>query len=252
MNIYKEPFYYEIAFSFVNPKKQVDLFEKFIERFSKIKVKRVLDIGCGPALQLREMAKRGYEAVGLDLSPQMLDYLKQKAKEERINIETIKSNMTHFKLTRKADFAFIMMGTIGYIKSNEEFLSHLSCVANSLKRGGLYLIENFIIDWRDKTFSKPQNWTMERDKVKIRTEYKLELKDVLNQIITETIKFKINNKGKKLIFEEREDRKLIFPQELLTLIKYDKNFEFLGFFERDKLRQLTKANNDNIVLLRRK
>ena len=64
--IYKEPRYYEIAFSFIDTRKQVDLFERFIRKYSRINVKRFLDIGCGPTLQLREIAKRGYEAIGLD------------------------------------------------------------------------------------------------------------------------------------------------------------------------------------------
>jgi len=66
MDIYKHPRYYEIAFSFFDPKQQVDCFEEIIAKFSKVKVKRFLDIACGPSLQLREIAKRGYEAVGLD------------------------------------------------------------------------------------------------------------------------------------------------------------------------------------------
>lgn len=65
MAVYDEPLYYEIAFSFVNVNEQVNLFEKFIGKYSKVKVKRVLDIACGPSLQLREMAKRGYEVIGL-------------------------------------------------------------------------------------------------------------------------------------------------------------------------------------------
>ena len=63
MTIYKHPHYYEIAFSFINPKKQVDNFEKLIKKFSKIKVKKVLDIACGPSLQLRELCKRGYKGI---------------------------------------------------------------------------------------------------------------------------------------------------------------------------------------------
>ena len=67
MDVYTKPLYYEIAFSFVNPQKQADLFEEFIRKYSRIEVERFLDLGCGPALQLRELAKRGYEAVGLDI-----------------------------------------------------------------------------------------------------------------------------------------------------------------------------------------
>ncbi len=39
-NVYKNPHYYDIAFSFVDVKKQVDFFEMVISNFSKIKVKK--------------------------------------------------------------------------------------------------------------------------------------------------------------------------------------------------------------------
>ena len=123
MAVHEQPVYYEIAFSFVNPKKQVDLFEKFIRKYSRIKVKRVLDIGCGPSLQLRELAKRGYEAIGVDLSPEMLRYLYKKSKEEGIVIQTLKADKTNFCLAKKVDFAFIMMGSFVFC-NNEEMLKH--------------------------------------------------------------------------------------------------------------------------------
>jgi len=88
MPVYDEPLYYEIAFSFVDVPRQVDLFEKFIKEYSNIPVRRVLDIGCGPSPQLREFSRRGYEAVGLDSSPQMLAYLKEKAGEEGVRVSS--------------------------------------------------------------------------------------------------------------------------------------------------------------------
>lgn len=74
MGVYDHPLYYELAFGFVNPREQVDSFERLIKEFSMRKVKQFLDLCCGPSLQLREIARRGYEAVGLDISPQMLRY----------------------------------------------------------------------------------------------------------------------------------------------------------------------------------
>ncbi len=118
MEIYKQPLYYEIAFSFFDVKKQVDTFELVIKEFSKIEVKRFLDIACGPSLQLLEIARRGYEAVGLDLSPEMLEYLSKKAEEEGLGIETVQADMSNFRLKKKADFAFIMMGSL-VVESNE-------------------------------------------------------------------------------------------------------------------------------------
>lgn len=252
MSAYKEPLYYEIAFSFVDPQKQVDLFEEFIKKLSKIDVRSFLDIGCGPSLQLREVARRGYEAIGLDISPQMLSYLKQKAKEEGLKIETIKADMIDFKLKKKADFAFIMMGTISCLKSNKDFLSHLDSVSNALNKGGLYLIENFRLDWANKNLFKPITWTMKKDNIRVKTTYSIQLRDTINQLVKETMRLEIEDGGKGAVLEESAETKMIFPQEFLELIKLNNKFEFLGWFERDKLKPLRKASMDNITLLRRK
>lgn len=254
--IYRHPLYYEIAFSFFNSKQQVDCFEEIIAKFSKAKVKRFLDIACGPSLQLREIAKRGYEAVGLDSSPEMLAYLRQKAKEEGIKVETVKADMCNFRLKKKAGFAFIMMGSLGF-KSNEQFLKHLNCVANALKRGSLYFIQNMAIDW---TQDAEQSWTMEKDGVTVKTTFSTRWKNLRNQIYTERIVMEVNAHGQQLTFEQKEDLKFIFPQEFKTLIKLNGKFEFLGWWEGtestwhlDKpLEKAEKPSNMNMVLLRKK
>ena len=46
MTVYEQPQYYEIAFSFIDPKEQVDNFERLIKKFSQIEVKKFLDIAC--------------------------------------------------------------------------------------------------------------------------------------------------------------------------------------------------------------
>jgi len=252
MSVYSEPLYYEIAFSFVDAEKQIDLFQRFIDKYSKIKVERFLDIGCGPSLQLREIAKRGYEAVGLDKNSEMLRYLKEKAKEEGVRIETVKADMTNFRLEKKADFAFIMMGTISYIKSNREFLTHLDSVADSLRKGGLYLIENFRLDWASDDFFGPGSWTMERSGIHVKTIYDVQLTDVLTQMLQETMTLEVSDQGRKLVLKEKDVTKMIFPQEFLTLVELNGRFEFIGWFERYRVKKLEKASMDNITLLRAK
>jgi SAM-dependent methyltransferase len=255
MELYKQPLYYEIAFSFIDPKEQVDNFEKIIRKFSKTKVNRFLDIACGPSLQLREIARRGYEAIGLDLYPEMLAYLKKKGKKEKVKIETIQADMYKFKLTKKVDFAFIMMGSLD-AESNEKFLSHLDSVAASLNKGGLYFIQNMTLDW---TQNARQSWIMERDGVTVETTFETCLKDVLNQIYTAEITLVANDHGKTKKFAQKEDVKFIFPQELKTLIKLNGKLEFLGWWKGDRNTWLldqplerVKDLNYNMVLLRKK
>ncbi|UCH56921.1 MAG: class I SAM-dependent methyltransferase [Candidatus Bathyarchaeota archaeon] len=252
MSVYDEPLYYEIAFSFVDPEKQVSLFEELIRRFSGIEARRFLDIGCGPGLQLREIARRGYEAVGLDRSPRMLEHLEREAELMGVSIETFQADMNDFSLEKRADFAFTMMGTICYAGDNRGMLSHLGSVAASLNRGGLYLIENLRLDWASEGFFGAESWTIERNGIQVKTTYEIRLEDALTQMLEERMTLEVDDHGSVKVLEERATTKMIFPQEFLTLVELQDQFEFIGWFERDKPERLEKASMDNIALLRRR
>jgi len=252
MQVYSQPLYYEIAFSFFDVKKQCDLIERFLRKYSKIPVKRCLDIACGPSLQLRELARRGYQCIGLDSSSSMLKYLKSKSKEEGLEIRTVKADMTDFRLDRKVDVAFIMMGSISLIDSNRKFLTHLDSVALCLKKGGLYLIENAEADWAKPGFFGSQSWVVERDGIAVKTTYALELRDTLKQTAVATITLDVNDKGKELMFEESREVKIVFPQEFIALTGLNGKFEFIGWFERDSVKTMRVAKEDNIAVLRKK
>jgi SAM-dependent methyltransferase len=256
MDIYRQPLYYEIAFSFFDVKKQIDSFEQVIKKFSQIKVKRFLDVACGPSLQLREIARRGYEAVGVDLSREMLKYLLKRAEDEGQKIETVQADMSHFRLKKKADFAFIMMGSL-VVESNKRFLEHLDSVASSLRKGGLYFIQNTFVNWAS---AQGQSWDMERDGIHVKTTYNTHWENILNQTFIEEIALEINDRGKKLKLKSSEELKFIFPQEFKALVKLNGRFEFLGWWEGNEstwyldkpLEKAESPSNFNMVLLRRK
>ena len=61
-DLYANPKYYDLAFcSFRDTKHEVDVIEECIHRYSRIPVKRVLEIACGPSPNLKELVQRGYE-----------------------------------------------------------------------------------------------------------------------------------------------------------------------------------------------
>lgn len=252
MTAYDQPLYYEIAFSFFDVEEQMNLFEDYIDKYSETKVARVLDIACGSSLQLRELAKRGYECIGLDLSQDMLSYLAEKAEEEEVNLETIKGDRIDFQLDEKVDLAFMLMGTIGLIESNEDFLSNLDSVADSLESGGLYLIENLKFNWKSDELFGSGEWTEERDGIKVKTRYSLELKDALEQKVLEKIILEVDDHGEKKTIVDERTEKIIFPQEFISLVNHNDRFEFVGWFERYEIESLEEAKNDNIVVLKKK
>ncbi len=251
MKVYNKPLYYEIAFDFVDIKKQIKLFESFIAKYSKIPVKRIMDIGCGPSKQVREFARRGYSAVGLDLSSEMLKYLKNESKKEKVDVETVKANFINFHLEKKVDFACMLMGTIAYMGSNKDFLNHLNSVSESMNAGSLYLLENMRLDWANKNYFKPQSWTMKRGKVSVKTTYTIKLRDTLRQLFDEELMLEINDAGHRETIANSFASKMIFPQEFIALVQASGQFEFLGWFERSTTKLLKQVSGNNIVLLRK-
>jgi len=146
------------------------------------------------------------------------------------------------------------MGSLD-VESNERFLCHLNSVAASLKRGGLYFIQNKILDWSPRG----ESWTMERDGIKVKTTFETSFKDTLNQIYTEKMTLEVNDKGEVKKFVQQKDLKFIFPQEFKLLIKMNRKFEFLGWWKGncntwhlDQPLEKVKSIEDNMVLLRRK
>lgn len=252
MKVYSKPLYYDIAFDFVNIKKQIRLFESFIKKYSHISVRRLLDVGCGPSSQLLEFAEQGYQSVGLDASAEMIKYLKDKAINKGVNLETVKANFIDFKLPRKVDFAFMLMGTISYVDSNSSFNKHLDSIASSLNKGGLYLIENMIINWVNPNFYQSQAWTMKKNGIVVKTSFKTTVKDTLNQLLNVELNLEVNDNGRKIQLPSKYTSKLIFPQELRELVANNDKFEFIGWFERFSTKPLRKTLSDNVLILRKK
>ena len=171
---------------------------------------------------------------------------------EGLKLEMVRADMNKFKLGKKVDFAYIMMGSIMYTKNNELFLSHLDSVADSLRSGGLYLVENLTMNWSDPKFLKSQSWTMRKNGTKVRTIYRITPKDPLKQIVSQSIVLEVDDNGEKKKFTDQMDLKVVFPEEFKLLIEKNGKFEFIGFFEREKVKLLKNISSNNIALLRRR
>ncbi|MEN6305284.1 MAG: class I SAM-dependent methyltransferase [Armatimonadia bacterium] len=251
-DIYRHARYYDLAFSFVNIAEQVDLFESFIAEYSHIGVKSVLDLCCGPSRQLSEFARRGYRPLGLDLSAEMLSYLAARAAQEGVTVETVQADMVDFSLESRVDFAFILMGSTEFITDNDAMLQHLATMGRALNPGGLYLLENLAMNWSDPRFGKAETWEMKDGGLTVRTTFKMELVDSLEQLAQVTLEMQVNDHGERLHLANCDAVKLFMPQEFKSLVQLQGDFEFVGYFERSSTRPLKDISRDNLVVLRRR
>ncbi len=125
-----------------------------IFRLNNIKPVLVLDLGCGTGSFCTEMAKRGYDMIGVDLSVDMLSVASDKAHKYGLNILYINQDMTQFELYGTVDAAVCLMDSINYITSKRGLKKLFKNVENYLNPGGLFIfdinscykIENILAD----------------------------------------------------------------------------------------------------------
>lgn len=100
-----------------------------------------LELGCGPAGYARELARRGFRAVGLDLSTGMLDHARAAARREGLAIELLQADMSDFTLTQPVALAAVVLDTACHLLTNEQMISCFRSVARNLLPGGVLLLD---------------------------------------------------------------------------------------------------------------
>lgn len=252
--LYDYPVYYETAFSFRDVHQEVKVFDECIRQHSRIRVRKVLELGAGTAPHMEEWARRGIEYIGIDTNENMLDYSRRKAEKLQIAATFRRADMRNFSLDRAVDFAYTMLGSL-YAKTTEDIDSHFASVAKALNPGGLYLLDWCInFQWADPSGSE-QSWSTEKGPVKIKVSFRTEVLDRAAQTVRNTLTANVDDSGKLFKLEAEDVVRTIFPQEFLLLVERSNKFEFLGWWNNWKLKEPIREStriSRPIVLIRRK
>lgn len=249
---YDNPEYYDLAFSWRDLAREVDVLEECIRSYSRIPVKRVLELASGTSPHLEELSKRGYHYTGLDINRAMVDWSKEKAGRLGIDAHFIQADMADFRIPEPVDFAFTMCGSL-YTKSTGEFVSHLDSIAAALRPGGLYFLDWCInFEWNQP--KTEQKWKINRNGVEITVSFREKVIDLASQIAEHRLVGDLKESGREHHLESVDTIRVLLPQEFLLFLERSGTFEFVGWWNSwDLERPMEKeATADRpIVLIRR-
>lgn len=248
---YEYPEYYEIAFSYRDFAREVDVFEECIRRYSRAPVSRVLEICCGHAPHLPELYARGYMYIGLDCSERMLQRASAQAERICARIELIHRSLADFSLQPPADFAFVALASL-YARNTGELVAHFECMARALRPGALYFLE-WCVDF-DPMVDVVNSWEVQRGPITVKGSFWTRCLNRVEQIYEDTLHLEVTDRGARKVLEDKAVRRRIFPQEFLLRIAQHPAFEFVGWWNDWDLEQpLTGAHATDrpIILVRR-
>jgi len=104
-------------------------------------VKTVVDIGCGTGIITTELAKRGYEVIGIDLSEEMLAIAEQRSRNEGVDVLYSCQDMCYFNIGRKVDAVICILDGINYLRSKGKIISCFSSVKKHLNDDGIFIFD---------------------------------------------------------------------------------------------------------------
>ncbi len=138
-HLYDYPKYYDLIFG-SDCAAEFKFLKACFEKYSKKPVKRLFEPACGTGRLVIHFAKAGYEISGNDLNEKAIAYCNARLKRSGFPESTFVGDMADFTLKKKADAAFNMINTFRHLSSEKIAEAHFRCVADSLNKGGLYII----------------------------------------------------------------------------------------------------------------
>ncbi|MBL8683380.1 MAG: methyltransferase domain-containing protein [Myxococcales bacterium] len=100
----------------------------------------VLDVGCGIGRQAVELASRGYEVLGMDLSLPMLSRASDTAQLRGVKLNFLQSDMLEMEFNELFDAAYCVGSTFGFF-DDEKNADVIHRLHRALKPGGTLLLE---------------------------------------------------------------------------------------------------------------
>lgn len=158
-DIYSDPLIYDVLHA-PGTSKEVQGLEKLARRFVTGDIRRVVEPACGSGRYLRLFALRGYDVVGMDMSPAMAQYAmsrvtKAASRTRRKPAAGVRGRGTlprahiyagdmcdmHGEVADASiDFAFNMINTIRHLPDDQSVIAHVNEIARVLRKGGVYAV----------------------------------------------------------------------------------------------------------------
>ena len=245
---YGAPRLYEIAFD-MNRKGEVDFLVHCFERYAQGPVRRVLDIACGTGPHLIRLAERAYEMTGLDLSPKNIAFLGERVAAKKLKAELLVGDMTDFRLESPVDAAICMQDSQGHLLTNEQILAHLRGVARALRPGGVYVFDRYMASsWTNP--ARSWSWSRRRGGLIVRASLSaLHDVDPVSQVFRERMTLEAIENGTRRVYRQVHRSRMVFPQELRTLVELAGGFDFVQWFFGFKPHQVLERSKHPLLMV---
>ncbi|HEX2097137.1 MAG TPA: class I SAM-dependent methyltransferase [Solirubrobacterales bacterium] len=103
---------------------------------------RILDLACGIGRHSIELAKRGFDVVGIDISEELLEIARREAEALSLDVEFQQADLRELALEDEFDIVLSLNdGAVGYFETDAENFRTFEVVSQALRAGGGHLMQ---------------------------------------------------------------------------------------------------------------
>ena len=235
--------HYDEVMSNVPYRLWVDYVRDILSRLDA-KPKTVLDIACGTGNVTEEIYDRGYDVVGIDIAPEMIEVAQRKAAESGRRIEYFVQNLANLSLDRRFDLAVSLFDSLNYITEPDDLAQGISHVIEHLNDGGLFVFDVNTEYALSRHFFDQSN--LERYPRYAWTSYY----DRANKICRIEMAFEVLEDGVKRQFTEEHFQRAYSNQELNCMLE-NAGFEILDIYNAYTFKKPTRRSDRIFFVARR-
>jgi ubiquinone/menaquinone biosynthesis C-methylase UbiE len=115
--------------------------EKVVRLLGMRQGDRILDLCCGTGRHSLELARLGFDVVGVDRTVSYIEKAKQKAEEDNLKVTFVVGDMREYSQPDRFNVAVNLFGSFGYFENPDDNRQVVKNVYASLSSGGKFLIE---------------------------------------------------------------------------------------------------------------
>ncbi|MCI5970099.1 MAG: class I SAM-dependent methyltransferase [Oscillospiraceae bacterium] len=216
-------YYYDKLTYDVEYKKIAEFIKRIFDKYAKNDVSLVCDLACGTGSICNLMSDFGYDMIGIDFSPNMLDVAAEK-KGER-NILYLNQDISNFELYGTVDAFLCLLDSVNHLNNEKDF-DRMFCLANNyLNPEGLFVFD-VNSPYKFKNILADNVFTYDSDDIYYVWENELDEK---NGICTFYLTFFVNENGLYRRFDEVHTER-IYTDEKIRKTAEKSGFEVVGMF----------------------
>lgn len=215
-NLYDYPKYYDLVFG-SDWKAEFRFLQQCFDKHGGRSIRKLFEPACGTGRLLIKFAEAGFEVAGNDLNPRAVAFCNARLERRGFPPTAVVGDMADFRLPRKVDAAFNMINSFRHLQTEREAESHLRCIADSLAKGGLYMLGLHLTPTKG-TPIEDESWSARRGNLAVVSQMWTESRDMRKRrehlgmtfdVYTLTKHFRIADQMDYRIYTARHMRELL-------------------------------------------